>query len=100
MRVIERAAHQGGSLNIFSANSQFYGLFNGYCYGLNPSYDPEVNKPLWTIGPWWQGTGEGFSEIVLHASNDQKENCCSLLSVDNDVVMNVMLFFERSIHFR
>ena len=49
---------------------KIHGMFNDYCSTINPSYDPEVDKPLWTIGPWWQGTGEGFSEIDLIENRD------------------------------
>ena len=49
---------------------EIHGLFNDYCTAVNPDYDPEVDKPVWTIGPWWQGTGEGFTEIDLFENRD------------------------------
>lgn len=57
---------------------EIHGMFNEYCYEINPDYDPEVNKPMWTIGPWWQGTGEGFSEIDLIENRDTTKGVYTL----------------------
>ena len=55
-----------------------HGMFNDYCSTLNPSYNPSVNKPMWIIGPWWQGTGEGFTEIDLIESRDTTKGIYTL----------------------
>ena len=45
-----------------SVSSQNHGRFTDYC---NTS-----ELPLWQIGPWWQGTGEGFTTVDLYEDRD------------------------------
>ena len=39
-------------------------------HGKFNSYSVTGNNPLWTIGPWWQGSGEGFTPIDLWTDRD------------------------------
>ncbi|MBO4950738.1 MAG: S-layer homology domain-containing protein [Clostridia bacterium] len=41
----------------------------GYKYG-TWQYNEGTEAPLWGIGPWWQGTGEGFTPIDLWPDRD------------------------------
>jgi len=45
--------------SVASAN---HGLWQNYC--------DTSEKPLWQIGPWWQGTGEGFEKVDLWNDRD------------------------------
>ncbi len=40
-----------------SVSSENHGLWQDYC--------ETSGAPLWQIGPWWQGTGEGFEKVDL-----------------------------------
>ena len=41
----------------------------GYKYG-TWQYNEGTEAPLWGIGPWWQGTGDGFTPIDLWPDRD------------------------------
>lgn len=45
--------------SVASAN---HGLWQDYC--------ETSDAPLWQIGPWWQGTGEGFEKVDLWDDRD------------------------------
>ena len=45
-----------------SVSSENHGLWQDYC--------ETSASPLWQIGPWWQGTGEGFEQIDLWEDRD------------------------------
>lgn len=38
------------------------------------SFPESTGEPVWSIGPWWQGTGEGFSEIDLWENRIMSNN--------------------------
>ncbi|MBE6682301.1 MAG: hypothetical protein E7600_08460 [Ruminococcaceae bacterium] len=45
-----------------SVSSENHGLWQDYC--------ETTAAPLWQIGPWWQGTGEGFEQTDLWEDRD------------------------------
>ncbi len=45
-----------------SVSSTNHGLWQDYC--------ETSGTPLWQIGPWWQGTGEGFEKVDLWEDRD------------------------------
>ncbi len=45
-----------------SVSSVNHGLWQDYC--------ETSDAPLWQIGPWWQGTGEGFETVDLWEDRD------------------------------
>ncbi len=67
--------------------------FTDYCSVINPNYDPDADKPFWTIGPWWQGTGDGFEEIDLYESRDTTTDVYTLADIYgvNEIVYNPKL---------
>lgn len=45
-----------------SVSSVDHGLWQDYC--------ETTDAPLWQIGPWWQGTGDGFEQVDLWDDRD------------------------------